>query len=251
MREVTDVYFGTAVVDPYRWMETDSDELSAWIKGQADFTERALAAMPLHDALHARVHELNDVGVALHSAQRRGQRLFYLKRAPGDEMFKLCVRDADGQERVLVDPASKVTPGQTFSIDYFEPSPDGKLIAYGLSPNGSEMAVLHVVAVADGRELPEVIDRARYAFVSWQPDGHSFFYKRDRLLPAGAPESERMLKARVHLLGGDSRGHDQRSALRADPHRSHEYHRVRHGGDRGGLRDAARHRRISPRAARR
>src|SRR5262245_47648907 len=35
VREVKDVYFGHEVVDPYRWMETDSAEFSAWMKGQA------------------------------------------------------------------------------------------------------------------------------------------------------------------------------------------------------------------------
>ena len=31
VREVTDIYLGTKVVDPYRWMEEKSAETAAWI----------------------------------------------------------------------------------------------------------------------------------------------------------------------------------------------------------------------------
>jgi prolyl oligopeptidase len=123
-----------------------------------------------------------------------------LKREPGQETYKLFVNEApQAQERVLVDPDTFAKDGNTYSIDYYEPSPDGRLVAYGLSPNGSEMAVIHVVETASGRELPDIIDRARWAFVSWQPDSHSFFYKRDRKQPADASESERFSRPAVHL----------------------------------------------------
>ena len=72
-------------------------------------------------------------------------------------------------------------------------------MAYGLSQSGSEMSVIHVIDTTTGKALPDVIDRARYADISWQPDGQSFFYKRDRALPPGTPDTERFIRSRVYL----------------------------------------------------
>lgn len=200
VREVIDTYFGARVVDPYRWMETDSPDFAGWMKGQSDHTRRHLDALPLRAGLFDRVKALDNAGTLVVSAQRWGKHLFYLRTEPGKDTFKLYVREGmKGQERLLVDPEALGKDGKHVSIDYYAPSRDGRLVAYGLSPSGSEMSVLHVIEAATGRALPDVIDRARYASISWQPDHRSFFYKRDRKLPPDAPDTERFIKARVHL----------------------------------------------------
>ena len=200
IRPVTDTYFGTTIVDPYRWMEASSPELDAWMKAQAEHTTRKLAALPLRAALRERVQSLAHGAVQVRSVERRGSSLFYLKLDPGAEVYKLYTRELDGAaERCLVDPGQRSSAADKYAIDYFEASPDGSHVAYGLSPNGSEMAVIHIVETATGRELPEQIDRARWAFPRWQPDGRGFFYTRLRALPSDAPESERFIKAPVYL----------------------------------------------------
>jgi prolyl oligopeptidase len=170
------------------------------MKGQADYTRSVLDGLPLRAELLGRVKELDNAGSLVLSAQRWGGKLFYLRSDPGKDTYKLYVAGGlKGKERLLVDPEALASGDKHFSIDYFAPSRDGRLVAYGLSPSGSEMSVIHVIESATGRELPDVIDRARYASISWQPDGRSFFYKRDRKLPPDAPDTERFIKARVHL----------------------------------------------------
>ena len=47
VREVTDEYFGTQVIDPYRWLEKTSDpEVAAWMRAQNDYTRAVLAKSP-------------------------------------------------------------------------------------------------------------------------------------------------------------------------------------------------------------
>ena len=58
------------------------------------------------------------------------------------------------------------------------PSPDGSLLAYGISPNGSEMSTLKVLNVADGTHLPDTITRTRANTVAWEPSGRAFWYVR-------------------------------------------------------------------------
>jgi prolyl oligopeptidase len=208
VREVTDDYFGTKVVDPYRWLESQKDpEVMAWMKAQNDRTRAILAGIPGRDQLLGRIKGLDNASVVVSLLQVWGGRYFYLKAEPGEDNRKLCVRDgANGAERVLVDPQKMTTAdGKHFSIDYFQPSLDGKYVAYGVSPGGSEDSVLHVIESATGTVLPDAIDRAQFASPSWLPGSHSFFYVRMQKLEKDAPPTARYQKLRtyVHTLGAD------------------------------------------------
>jgi prolyl oligopeptidase len=63
LREITEEYFGTKVVDPYRWLEkTDDPEVAAWMKAQNDYTRNMLARIPGRDQLLERVKALDNAG---------------------------------------------------------------------------------------------------------------------------------------------------------------------------------------------
>src|SRR5580704_15393449 len=207
VRDVTDEYFATKVVDPYRWLENQSDpEVVAWMKAQNDHARAILANIPGRDKLLGRIQALDNAGAVVSLLQVWGGRYFYLKTEPGSDNRKLCVRDGvKGAERVLVDPEKMTTAdGKHSSIDYFQPSLDGKYVAYGVSPGGSEDSVIHVVESATGRALSDVIDRAQFGQPSWLPDG-SFFYTRTQKLPPDAPPTAKYQKLRCyrHVLGAD------------------------------------------------
>src|SRR4051812_23396236 len=56
-----DVYHGTRVPDPYRWLEDDaSPETAAWVEAQNAVTFPYLERIPFRQQLQARVKELND-----------------------------------------------------------------------------------------------------------------------------------------------------------------------------------------------
>ena len=55
-----DVYHGTKVADPYRWMEDDmSAETAAWVEAENKVTFPYLEAIPYRQQLFARVVEVN------------------------------------------------------------------------------------------------------------------------------------------------------------------------------------------------
>ncbi len=206
-RDVTDDYFGTKIVDSYRWLEDlKSPEVSAWMKAQNDFTRSVLERIPSRDRLRARIAELDNTGVRVAGLQSFGGRWFYLKQMPGDDNRRLYVRDAAAEtEHLLINPESLTEKSVHYSIDYFQASPDGKLVAVGISPGGSENSVLRVLEADTGRDLGERIDRAQFGAIAWLPDNRSFFYNRLQKLPAGAPRTEYYLNSRVyiHHLGSD------------------------------------------------
>ena len=208
VHEVKEDYFGTAVTDPYRWMEKTSDpEMVTWMKVQNDYTRSLLAKLPGRGKLVERIKALDDAGVNVTGLQVWGGHYFYFKTEPGSDNRKLCVRDTvEAAERVLMDPQKLTTSDDKhFSIDYFQPSLDGKYVAYGISPGGSENSVLHVLETATGKVLADSIDRAQFAQPAWLPDGDSFFYTRQQKLGPDAPPSALYQKLRTyrHRLGAD------------------------------------------------
>ena len=207
-REVVENYFGTDVADPYRWLEKTSDpEVVQWMKAQNDFTRETLAKIPGRISLLDRIKSLDNAGSIAYSLQVWGGHYFYLKADAGSDNRRLYVRDTmTAPERLLVDPEKLTTAdGKHFSIDYFQPSLDGKYVGYGISPGGSEDSVLHVLETASGRILPDVIDRAQFGQLTWLPDGQSFFIPRLQKLGPEAPPTAKYQKMRVyrHTLGSD------------------------------------------------
>lgn len=195
VREVRDVYFGAAVVDPYRWMEAPgSPELAAWLRIEAAHARRALDALPDRAALLGRVQELDRAGSRAWDAAAWGGRYFYLVAELGKEARCLYVRDGlGGPERLLVEPDPRAPEA---AIEAFTPSLDGRLVAY-VTVGG----VLRVVETGTGRPLGDTLDRVQAGGVAWLPDGRSFFYTRLAKSAAGAglrPQGGRVL---VHPLG--------------------------------------------------
>ena len=211
VRPVTDTYFGTPVVDNYRYMENLADpEVKAWMKAQADYTRGQLDALPGRKALLERVHALSNADLQRSAFVRRGNRIFYQVLEPGAALPKLYWRDGvQGTEHLLVDPGALGKGTSThFALDFFQPSWDGQRIAYGLSAGGSEKSVLHVMDVGSGKELAEAIDRTSDSIVAWRPDNRSFFYLRYVKPTPGMPANQTMYNARsyLHVVGQHADG---------------------------------------------
>jgi prolyl oligopeptidase len=169
VRPVTDDYFGTKAVDPYRYMENLKDrEVQAWMKAQNDYTRAVLARIPSRQQLLARIRQFDQSAPAQVSDVRRlpGDVYFYQKLLAGENVGKLYMRAGlDGKERLLVDPGKTTLRAQVKGekvIAYFAPSDDAKYVAVGIMPGGSEDdSEIHVIETASGRETGDVILRAR------------------------------------------------------------------------------------------
>jgi prolyl oligopeptidase len=174
---VTDTYFGTKVVDPYRWMENSRDpEWLPFLQDQNAFARSVLDRLPGRAGLLSRISAVSgDVAITT-KVRSSGNRLFFQQRPAGSENFKLFVRIRDGSAHALIDPTQLSVGDAHVSLDWWEPSSDGAHVAYGLSSAGSEASVLHVIVVDTGEILPERIEKTDSAMPSWLPDGSGFFY---------------------------------------------------------------------------
>lgn len=206
--DVVDVLHGTRVQDPYRWLEdSDSPEVRSWTDTQNAHTRQILDAIPGRDALKADVTELLQIGYVSAPAVtigKAGARYFHTRREGAQNQPTLYVRDGHaGKDRSLIDVAALSDDGTT-ALDWWYPSWDGGLVAWGRSESGSEDSVLQIRDVGTGKDLPDRIDRTRHASVAWLPDGRSFYYSRYPE-PGSVPAGEERYHARIHLhvLGQD------------------------------------------------
>jgi prolyl oligopeptidase len=214
VRPVTDIYYGTKLIDPYRYMENLADpEVQSWIKDQNDYTRAVLASLPGREKLLSRLVELDqstaaDIG-RVHPLP--GEVYLYTKLLAGEDTYKLYLRKGlQGEEKLLVDPEriaiAEANRGKgKNAIGTFAPSNDLKYVAVTVTPGGSENDTeIHVLDTKSGRETGDVIPRCCIkSDPMWLSDSRSFVYGRLQDLPAGAPATEVRQKYRtyLHVLG--------------------------------------------------
>ena len=197
--DVVDVVHGVDVADPYRWLESgDSPDVAEWVATQNEYTRQALDARPDRGHWHERLSALIGLPTVL-GCQVRGDFLFVLERGRHADQFALVVRSASNPQapaRVLLDPAAMAADA-ALAIDWFHASPDGSMVAIGLSEGGTENSVLHLLDVATATLGDLRIANTRAASVAWQHDGGGFWYAR-------YPEGDQYHRhIRHHTLGTD------------------------------------------------
>ena len=201
---VVEKLHGVEVADPYRWLENaDSPATKEWTEKQNALTRRTLEKLPGRDKIHDRLSTLLEIGTLGTPAPVKGK-YFYTKRDGKQNQAILYVREGlDGKDRVLVDPNALAADG-TITLDWWFPSRDAALLAYGLSSNGNELSTLHVLDVKTGKELTDTIERTRACSLAWLPDGTGFYYTRYPK-PGDVAKGEETYHRHVffHQLGDD------------------------------------------------
>ncbi len=98
-----------------------------------------------------------------------------------------------GPWRSVFSVAGLSEPGNTASLDWFFPSPDGRFAAVGISWGGDEQCVLRLLDVERAELLPVAVPDTWFARVAWLPDSGGCYFPtgdfmearpRDPLLPA-------------------------------------------------------------------
>ena len=192
-----DLMHGTAVADPYRWLETADDaRTTEWAATQRLLTQAEREAWTTRDAFAEQVERLLGAGT-VSPPYWRGDRRFITRREPGQQFSVLYVVEADGVERVLIDPMALDPSGLT-TLDSWQPSKEGDRLAYQLSVGGTEESEVHVMDVETGAALDGPIDRCRFSPIAWLLGGEAFYYVR-RIAPELLPEAERNFHRRVYL----------------------------------------------------
>jgi prolyl oligopeptidase len=203
---VTETYFGHQVTDDWRGMEALDPATLNWMKGQGAYTRSVLDSIAPLKALQGRVSAFTGSFGFVNDFQEFGGRMFYTERVPGSDVFNLMVRDSDGKTRKLVDVAAlKAAHGVPYAVNYIQPSPDGTMVAAGVSSGGSEEARLTVYDAATGAVVAGPLERMRFGVSAWSNDSRRLFVLRNKKLGPGDPPTdfERYVQAQVWDLKGE------------------------------------------------
>jgi prolyl oligopeptidase len=215
--DTVDDYHGTKVKDPFRWLEDgESDAVKRWTDLQNAATREHLDAIAGRERLRQTIRGILEVGLVAppHVVARKGasdpkaaklpRRYFHTKREGAQNQPVLYVRDGvSGEDRVLIDPNTLSSDGTT-ALDWWHPSEDGTLVAWGRSDGGSEESTLFVRDASTGKDLADRIPHTRHASVAWLPGGKRFFYSRYPE-PGSVPAGEEKYHSKIyeHVLGRD------------------------------------------------
>lgn len=169
-----DVYFGTSVPDPYRWLENDTTAATAaWVEAENKVTNEYLAQIPFRDQLLKRLTDLANYEKITAPQKKHGKYYFY-KNDGLQNQSVLYVQDAlDGEPRVFLDP-NKLSEDGTVALTGLSFSNNGKYAAYTISRSGSDWSEVFVMDAATGQLLDDHITWAKFSGASWR--GNGFYY---------------------------------------------------------------------------
>ncbi len=172
--DTVDVYFGTEVADPYRWLENDtSAATAAWVEAENQVTNEYLAQIPFRKQLLERLTNLANYEKIGAPFKKHGKYYFY-KNDGLQNQSVLYVQDSlEGEPRVFLDP-NKLSDDGTVALTGLSFSNDGKYAAYTISRSGSDWTEIYVLDAATGQLLDDHIEWAKFTGASWQGEG--FYY---------------------------------------------------------------------------
>ena len=186
VRMVTDTLHGDVVPDPYRWLEDWNDpEVKTWSEQQNRYARGYLESLPGVQKIRERIRQIYQSAFpSYYGLCWRGGKLFAKKYQPPLNQPMLLVMSGPGDpesENVILDLNSFDTSHRT-TMDWYQPSPDGGMVAVSLSKGGSEEGDLYLFDSATGEQLDIIIPRVNGGTaggdLAWLADGSGFYYTR-------------------------------------------------------------------------
>ncbi|MBR0077195.1 MAG: S9 family peptidase [Bacteroidales bacterium] len=174
--DTVDNYFGTAVPDPYRWLEDDySEETANWVKAQNAVTQQFLSQIPYREQMKSHLMEIMNYPKE-GAPWKKGDRYFFYRNDGLQNQSVLYYKNTlDGEAVELLDP-NKLSDDGTVALSTLDISDDGNYLGYAISRNGSDWQEIYVKNIETGEVLNDHLVWVKFSGIAWKDDG--FFYSR-------------------------------------------------------------------------
>ncbi|MES2480309.1 MAG: prolyl oligopeptidase family serine peptidase [Bacteroidota bacterium] len=171
----SDDYFGTRIMDPYRWLENDTaQKTEAWVKEQNKITNQYLNAIPYRDNIKKRLTELWDYPKNSAPQKEGDYFLTYKNNGLQNQSVLFVQKGLDGKAEILIDPNTLSKDG-TVALQATAFSKKQKYFAYAVSASGSDWQEVYVMDFATRTLLKEKLEYVKFTGISWAGDD-GFYY---------------------------------------------------------------------------
>ena len=175
---VKDDYFGTTIVDNYRWLESaNSPETKEFIDQENAYTDSYLKQARFGLRLPTIWTHWNMSRAP--GRPSRAATIFSLRRClAGEDQYSIYVRHGWAEkDKRLIDPAQFSRDPNT-SVDLVDVSRDGTLVAYQVREGGADESTVRIFNVKTGKTLEDELPSGIYLAVNFTPDGKGLIYSR-------------------------------------------------------------------------
>ena len=187
----SDNFFGTAVADPYRWLEdTDSPETKKWIEAENALTFEYLGSIQERASIKEQLTRIWNYP-KYNVPTKRGKDYFFVENSGLQNQGVLYVqRGLKGPRKLVLDPNTLSADG-TVALGVWDATENGKLLAYAVAAAGSDWEEIRIRDVERGVDLADTLKWVKFSNVAWTKDHKGFFYSRFE-----QPKSENALLAK-------------------------------------------------------
>jgi len=170
----TDTYFGTAVADPYRDLENDSEPTKKWVDEEVAFSQRYLSQIPYRQDI---VKQLTDIWnyEKIGAPFKEGDYTYYYKNN-GLQAQSVLYRTNNKTKttEVFLDP-NKFSEKGTTSLSSLSFNKKGNLAAYSISEGGSDWNKIIILDAVTKKQIDETLVDVKFSGIAWQGD-EGFYY---------------------------------------------------------------------------
>ncbi|MFY1047973.1 prolyl oligopeptidase family serine peptidase [Chryseobacterium sp. GP-SGM7] len=170
----TDTYFETAVADPYRDLENDSEPTKKWVDEEVAFSQRYLSQIPYRQEV---VKQLTDIWnyEKIGAPFKEGDFTYYYKNN-GLQAQSVLYRTNNKTKatEVFLDP-NKFSEKGTTSLANLSFNKKGNLAAYSISEGGSDWNKIIILDAITKKQIDETIVDVKFSGVAWKGD-EGFYY---------------------------------------------------------------------------
>ena len=195
-----DKYFGTEVIDNYRWLENDNAvETKNWVDKQNETTFSYLENIPFRNQIKNRLEQLWDYD-KVSAPFKEGFYTYFYKNSGLQNQYVVYRKKNGYEEEVFLDPNTFAKDGTT-SLAGLNFSKSGKLLAYSISEGGSDWRKIIVMDAIDKKIIEDTLVDIKFSGIQWKLDDGFFYSSYDK--PEGSELSQMtdQHKLYYHKLG--------------------------------------------------
>lgn len=201
--DTVDEYFGTAVKDPYRWLEDDrSKETEAWVETQNKTTFDYLSKVPYREELKERLEKLWNYEKIGSPFKEADYTYFYKNNGLQNQyvIYRYKTGEDPSTASVFLDPNTFKEDG-TISLGGTSFSKSGNLLTYSISEGGSDWRKIITMDVVTKNIIGDTLVDVKFSGMSWYKDEGFYYSSYDR--PKGSVLSAKTDQHKVyyHKLG--------------------------------------------------